>query len=105
MQRNPCNNCNNAMVYNGRYYKRHFNDVCNKCMMRKRHEDYLNSKRKYKKGRQVLDINDFLNQEWLYFNDRVVHIEVCKSWQFRTLENSIKNKKLFIAIRKDNMNE
>ena len=53
--------------------------------MENEHKQYLDSKRKFKSGEPINDLNTLLEQAWVMFCGQTRHIEVVKSMQLRTV--------------------
>lgn len=101
MTRNPCRNCEYSVEWKGRYYNSWFKIECRECEKYKAHERYLESRRKYRPGDYITDIGELSKQTFVYFHDRIKHIEVIKSNQWRVVERWLKNGLLRYAVRKD----
>ena len=108
----PCNKCELAHSYTfpsgrvvyycskwGRYVK------CDKCEKFAKYEKYLESRRQYRMGDTVKDVNEFLslvkNGETLFYWRGVIrHYKVLESQQFRILVDLIDGGHICRAIKK-----
>lgn len=100
MTKNPCRNCKHALEWKGRHYYS-LKIECRECEKRKAHERYLESQRKYRPDDYITNIGELSKQTFVYFHDRIRHIEIIKSNQWRVVEGWLKNGLLRYAVRKD----
>lgn len=68
----------------------------------KKHYDKLESKRKYYKGDVITTLDELLEQKFVYWWDRIKHINVVKSLQFRMVLSLLEDKRFSKAIKKEN---
>jgi len=59
------------------------------------------SKSKYEKGEVITSIDDMMNQEFIYFRDKVTHCGWFGSWQLRMTKRFIDNGFIRYAVKKD----
>ena len=57
------------------------------------------SKTKYKKGERITSLDEFIQQEFVYFPYGVRHHGYAQSQQIRQVSNMIKNGRLYKAIK------
>lgn len=71
----------------------------------KKHYDKLESKRKYYKGDVITTLDELLEQKFVYWWDRIKHINVVKSLQFRMVLSLLEDKRFSKAIKKEDNND
>ena len=99
VSRNPCRYC--AKAYYDRVRNRmhqSFAEECFDCEWLREHDQYLQSKRKFKAGERIRDLLSLIEQEWVIFNGKTKHIEAIKSMPLRTVLNFIKMGLFYYAI-------
>lgn len=85
MRQNPCRYCALSAEYKGRHSPS-WKKECEECESNKKHEEYLQSQRKFTEGEQITDINELLNQEWIIIHHKYTkHIKVIKNMQLTTV--------------------
>lgn len=100
----PCNGCENANIG---YLKSRQYHYCqdwvrqNHCDEYARYLDWLESRRKYTKGRPIPTLDALMAETMVWMFGRVQHIEAVKSLQLRTILNSIASGSVYYAKRKD----
>lgn len=62
MRQNPCRYCALAYEYKN-IHRMSYSQECYRCENRKKHEEYLKSKRKFEIGEQIQSLNELLQQE------------------------------------------
>ena len=100
MKQNPCRYCFLSVELRG-HYCCSFAKECAKCENRKKHEEYLESQRKFKPGEPITDISEFLQQTWVIFFGKTKHIEVFKSMPLRVVLKWIESGVFRKAIKKE----
>lgn len=102
MKQNPCRYCVLSYVRNGKHYQSYRND-CYECENRKKHEEYLKSKRKFEIGEKIESLEELLKQQYVFCGqaDTAKHIEAVKSWQLRIVLNCIESGSFYKAARKE----
>ena len=85
MRQNPCRYCALAFVYKGKHIRSNAAE-CLKCENIKRHNEYLQSKRKFEEGEPIASIK---------------HIEMFKSMTLRSVLNFINMGAIRKAVRKE----
>ena len=98
MTKNPCRKCAFAYERDGGKQKS-YSYACGKCEAIKKHEAYLESKRKYTIGEPITSFDELLSQEFVMFHGKPKHIGFIKSMQLRTVENSINRGGFHKAIK------
>lgn len=99
MSKNPCRNCKSALNYKGRHLPGW--DCQRDCEKRKKHEEYLKSKRVFTQGEPIRTLDELLNQEYVMWGRSPRHIEMIKSLQLRTVLNFLENGWFFNAVKKE----
>ena len=99
--KNPCRYCVAAIEYKGRHSPS-FVVECQQCEYRKKHEAYLESKRKFKSGDPIKSMSELLEQEWVIWHGHTKHIEMFRSMSVRTVEMFLAHGAFKKAIRKEN---
>lgn len=101
--KNPCANCKDAKHFViGKTKTRHCHyctasTVCDKYI---KYRELLQSKRKYEQGEPISNINELLEQEFVYVFGGIRHIEVVKHLQLATIISMIFGKRIYKAIKK-----
>lgn len=86
VQRNPCRYCASSFLDKRTGYSiPSFKPECKQCTWRNEHMQYLQSKRKFKPGELIKDLETLLEQEWIILGTTTRHIEVIKSMSLRTV--------------------
>lgn len=105
--RNPCRYCSSSF-YDERTGHRISSLVkpeCVQCVLKNEHKQYLDSKRKFKPGEPIKDLNTLLEQTWIIFGNQTRHIEVIKSMQFRTVLQLLNVGIFRLALNNEKENE
>lgn len=99
VSRNPCRYCAKAHydVVRNRMHQS-FAEECFDCKWLREHDQYLQSKRKFKAGERIKDFPSLIEQEWVIFSGKTKHIEAIKSMTLRTVLNFIKMGLFYYAI-------
>lgn len=103
MTRNPCKNCKYAFVYKGRHM--HGWECHLDCDKYRKHQEYLERKRIFRKGDVIKSIEELLNCEWVMWGDKPRHIEVIKCMQLNSILRFIQLGYFNKAVRKEVDNE
>lgn len=103
LSKNPCRYCVAAIEYKGRHSPS-FVVECQQCEYRKKHEEYLESKRQFASGNPITSLPELLEQEWVFWHGRIKHIEMFRSMSVRTVEMFLAHGAFKKAIRKENSN-
>jgi hypothetical protein len=69
-----------------------------------KHEAFLDSKRKYRRGQPIATFEELLQQEFVYVFGSIRHIEVVKHLQLATILSMMNRKGIHQAIKKDGGN-
>lgn len=101
MKTNPCRYCIAAIEYKGRHSPS-YGIQCQECQHRKRHEEYLKSKRQFEPGDPIKSLSELLEQKWVIWHGHTKHIEMFRSMSIRTVEMFLKCGAFKKAIRKGN---
>lgn len=101
MKVNPCRYCYLAMSYNGKHFANYTKKECCSCENRKKHRDYLDSKRKFSRGKTITNLDDLLKCEWVLFHGSTKHVEVIKSMPLRTVLMFLRCGAISEAVKKD----
>ena len=109
----PCKHCVHGHHYetqNGepRYYCSIwiYDDMaCRNCEHRQKYEDFLESRRKYKQGKPVKNIQEYFalkekGESLFYWRGAIRHFKVLECLQFRTFVDLINHGNLYRAIKK-----
>lgn len=92
----PCSDC--VFQYTGKislgedkYRTIHYCKVseCQQEEEMKKYNEYLESKRKYTKGEQIISIDELMNQEFIYLYHKIYHKGWFQSWQLRSAKNYV----------------
>lgn len=64
-------------------------------------------RRKYDKGDKITSLDELVQQEFVYWNDKITHRGWATSWQIRMAYNAIQKGIIFkaIKIQKENVND
>lgn len=100
MRQNPCRYCALAFVYKGKHIRSN-TEECLKCENIKKHNEYLQSKRKFEEGDPITSIQELLEQEWVMWFHSTKHIEMFKSMTLRAVLNFINMGAIRKAVRKE----
>ena len=57
--------------------------------------------RKYNKGEPITSLTELLEQTWVIWRHKTIHIEVIKSWQIRFVVLEINNGRIFKAEKNE----
>ena len=98
MKTNPCRNCEHSTVHKGKH-EHSWTDKCYHCLKLREHQKYLRSKRKFKPGILITNLDELMEQEWVYWHNRITHIEVIKNQQYNTIMKGLKYGCFYQAIR------
>lgn len=99
MKTNPCRYCALSYEYKGKHYQGHKSE-CKGCENRRKHKEYLQSKRMFEKGEQITNISQLLECKWLICCESTKHIEAFKSMSLRTALTFINSGEVYKAVRK-----
>lgn len=80
--------------------------VCYKCQLTRKDEyqDHiakLEKKRKYRQGEVITTIDELINCEFVYWNDKIYHRAFVQSWQLSWVLRILNRKGFKYAIRKE----
>lgn len=100
MRQNPCRYCAVSMLYKGGHGPT-WTPECRNCEKRKKHQEYLQKKRKFEKGEVITSVEDLLKQEWVMLGESTRHIEVLKSMPLRVVLMFLNGNKIYKAMRKE----
>lgn len=108
--RNPCRNCENACIKqtaNREIHKPSRNMTCYKCDKIQKYREWRKSQQKYMPSEPLLTMRELEQYQgsFVYWNNRLWHIEGIKSLQYRLVANLIRNECLYKAIERKNANE
>lgn len=108
--RNPCRNCENARIKqtaNREIHKPSYNMTCYKCDKIQKYREWRKSQQKYMPSEPLLTMRELEQYQgsFVYWNNRLWHIECIKSLQYRLVANLIRNECLYKAIERKNANE
>lgn len=103
----PCTTCKAAKKYE--YSSKIRYEPCNFCWRGceklKKYEAYKESRRMYKCGKPINSMIEFMEyikgNRYIFWNGKVYHVEMIKSWQYRLIENMINRNQFYEAIKKD----
>lgn len=70
-----------------------------------KHEETLEKQRKYKKGELIETLDQLVNQDFIYLNNKIYNRGWFLSWQLSFTNHLIIRKKLFKAIKKEQNND
>lgn len=99
MRQNPCRYCKLSFEWKGKHMKS-YRGECQNCENFELHQKYLESKRMFKVGEPITELNELLSQTWVMLHGRTKHIEVIKNFQFGTVEKLLNGGSLRKAIKK-----
>lgn len=105
MKQNPCRYCSSSYEYKGRHIA---GWICRgNCEHYKKHQQYLESQRKFKIGERITSMDELMEQERVYIGMSRVSksIEIIKSWQYRSIVSVLERGGFYKAIRKGVKNE
>lgn len=101
MKQNPCRYCALSRIKeNGKHYPG-FVSKCWHCENLIKHKEYLEKHRKFYAGETITSLESLLEQEWVMFENRTIHIEAIKSLQLRIVLIRLKENGFRKAIRKE----
>lgn len=66
-----------------------------------KHEETLEKQRKYEKGEPIETLDQLVNQDFIYLNNKIYNHSWFLSWQLSYTNELIISKKLFKAIKKE----
>ena len=66
-----------------------------------KHEEALAKQRKYEKGEPIETLDQLVNQDFIYLNNKIYNHGWFLSWQLSYANELISRKKLFKAIKKE----
>lgn len=80
--------------------------ICYDCLETKKeevqeHEKLLEKRRKYKRGEQILSVDEIFNHKLVYVNHKITHIGFLCSQPARNVYNDVKKGRIFKAIKKE----
>lgn len=90
VKRNPCRYCVAAFDDKGKHIP-HFTTECQFCKNRKSYEEYLETKRMYRKGDCIRTEKELNKCQYVFWREKLMHIEVVRSFQYRIVLNSLRN--------------
>ena len=100
MKQNPCRFCALSKIdFNGKHCPGYAFE-CGHCENIKKHKKYLHEHRKYEAGEPITNLETLLEQEWVMWDSRTIHIEAVKNLQMRTIMNGLNNNSFYKAIKK-----
>lgn len=102
MKQNPCRFCALSEEYKGKHLPS-IHIECGICDNRKKHEDYLKSKRMYSLGEKITKFSELLLQTYVFcgYLGRPMHIEAIKSCQLRIVLDMLEKGKFYKATKKE----
>ena len=100
MKQNPCRYCALSVELSGKHYSSHSEKCCD-CENKRKHMEYLKSKRKFVPGEPITTLSELLEQEWVMWYHQTKHIEVFKSMQIRIVLRWLEIGAFRKAIRKE----
>lgn len=102
MKQNPCRYCALSKKYKGKNLPSSHTErgVCDN---RKKHVEYLKSKRMYSPGEKITKFSELLRQTYVFcgYLGRPMHIEAIKSWQVRIVLDMLEKGKFYKAVKKE----
>lgn len=102
--KNPCRGCEHACIYKSKHYPSN-RKQCLNCDVRSWYEYYMESRRQYRSGEPITDINTLLNQRLVMWYGKIKNIEVIRSMSIRTVEMFLKHGAFSMAVRKEEPHE
>ena len=86
--------------------ERAYKGVCYNCQLTRKleyqdHLEKLEKKRKYRQGEVIDTIDELINCEFVYWNDKIYHKAFIQSWQFSRVIRILNDKGFKYAIRKE----
>lgn len=104
----PCAKCelaNAIHTENGRTKYFGFRPDCRNCEKYSKYEEYLESRRQYRRGDRVESISEYLalkeqGQTLFYFINSIRHFAVLENMPFKTLSKTIQDGYIYRAERK-----
>lgn len=101
MKQNPCRYCSFSFNYKGKHEPQWRNEACQNCEDIKKHENYLQSQRKFVEGEPITSLDELLRQEWVMWYHNTKHIEVIKHTQLSTVLRWLELGAFHRAVRKN----
>lgn len=98
--KNPCRGCENTFIYRGKHYPS-IKKECNKCDVRSWYGYYMETRRQYRSGEPITDMNMLLKQTFVMWYGKTKSIEAIRSMTVRTVETFLKNGAFKMAVRKE----
>ena len=65
-----------------------------------KHREKLDKRRIYAKGDKISSLGELLEQKWVMWGEKTVHIEFVKSWKLRFVIDCLNKGYFFKAIKK-----
>ena len=101
MRQNPCRYCALSGKYKNRSEPSFGRKECTECENRRKHEEYLKSKRKFDVGDRICSVDELLQNEWIMIGGYPKHIEVLKSMPLRVILMFLNGNGIYKAIKKE----
>jgi len=100
-----CSICHEPQPIYFKYEKSMKSFICKECLLDEdklaEHFVKLEKKRKYRKGERITSIDEMLEQEFVYWNDKITHNGWFGSWQLRMTKMAIERGIIYKAIKKE----
>ena len=96
----PCTKCEYAIRADNMVFSCDFRRQKD-CEKVKKYRKYLRSKQKYKPGYAISDLETLMKQTFVYWHNRITHIEVIKSLQYRAIMRNIENRQFYEAVKNE----
>ena len=97
----PCNKCEKSFEFKGKHFP---SQECHNCDKISKYNAYLENKRKYTIGEKIKNLNELLDQTWIYWihcQNKPLHITVIRNWQFNIVLENLEKGNFYTAIRKE----
>lgn len=100
---NPCKKCAFGAGKFGstKYFPGCGIEKCRECVPHRKHEEYLESRRKYEMGDIITSIDELLRCKFVYWHGKITHIAWIESMTFRTVITILNCHGFRRAIRKE----
>ena len=100
---NPCKTCEfgAGKLGSAKYYPGCNLEKYRSCIPHKEHEEYLESRRKYKSGNTITSVDALLRCKYVYWHGRITHIERIVSMPLRVVMLILGSHGFKEAIRKE----
>lgn len=66
--------------------------------LQRQHREKLDKRRKFKQGAKIESLTELLEQTWVMWRNRTLHIKAVKSWQLSFIETLINEGALFRVV-------